>query len=295
MTWSCAFTNLDVTVASRDQLLAAGASSRTLTDAVRSGQLLRVRRDHYAQPDTPRSILQAVRVGGRITCLSALSQAGIFAIEQSVTHIHLDRTASRLRHPTNPRSRLTSRGREGITTHWSPLQDRYDGSGVSVGLRDALTHVIQCQDSRYAIASLDNALHQGAISATELREIFAWLPQRYAHLMARVDGRSEAGQETVLRLLFEEAGLHCDIQVTFAGIGRVDLVVEGVVVVEADSRLAHDGWELHVRDRNRDIDLAMLGLPSLRPAYQRTMYTPDDVLEAVLGLLAATGNFRVRL
>ena len=148
---------------------------------------------------------------------------------------------------------------------------------------------------RYAIASLDNALFLNAISLTGLREIFEWLPQRYASLMTRVDGRAEAGQESVLRLLFEDAGLHCDIQITFAGIGRVDIVVEGVVVVEADSRLAHDSWELHVRDRNRDIDLAMLGHPSLRPAYQRTMYTPHDVLEAVLGLLAATGHFRVHV
>lgn len=99
----------------------------------------------------------------------------------------------------------------------------------------------------------------------------------------------------MLRLLFEDAGLHCEIQITFAGIGRVDIVVEGIVVVEADSRLAHDGWELHIRDRDRDINLARLGHPSLRPAYQRTMQNPSDVLEAVLGLLAAAGHFRVQL
>ena len=164
-----------------------------------------------------------------------------------------------------------------------------------MGIRDALAQVVGCQGGRYAIASLDNALFLRAISLTGLHEIFAWLPQHYAPLMTRVDGRAEAGQESILRLLCEDAGLHCEIQVTFAGIGRVDLVVEGLIVVEADSRLAHDGWELHVRDRNRDIDLAMLGLPSLRPAYQRTMYRPQDVLEAVLGLLAAVGHFRVHV
>ncbi len=256
---------------------------------------MRVRRDHYALPDTPRPILHAVRVGGRIGCLSALSNAGIFAIDQTLTQVHLDRGASRLRHPTTPKQLLTSRGHERISTHWSPLLDRYDGSEVSVGIRDALAQVVVCQESRYAIASLDNALHLHAIGLTGLREIFAWLPQRYAPLMERVDGTAEAGQETILRLLLEDAGLHCDIQVSFAGIGRVDILVEGIVVVEADSRLAHDGWALHVRDRNRDIDLARIGHPSLRPAYQRTMHGPHDVREAVFGLLAATGRFRVHV
>lgn len=295
MSWSTAFDDLGTTVASRDQLLASGASSRSLTTAVRGRHLIRVRRDHYAQPGTPGPIIQAVRVGGRIGCLTALADAGIFAIDQTLTHVHLDRAASRLRHPTKPGRLLPSRGHERIETHWSPLLDRFDGSEVSVGIRDALAQVVACQDGRYAIASLDNALFLRAISLTGLREIFASLSQHYAPLMTRVDGRAEAGQETILRLLCEDAGLHCEIQVIFAGIGRVDLVVEGLVVVEADSRLAHDGWELHVRDRNRDIDLAMLGLPSLRPAYQRTMYRPHDVLEAVLGLLAAVGHFRVHV
>ncbi|MBG6055987.1 very-short-patch-repair endonuclease [Salinibacterium sp. CAN_S4] len=287
MTWNEAFDELGVTVASRAQLLAAGARPRYLTAAVRSGYLLRVRRDHYARPDAPRSVLQSVRVGGRLACLSTLSHAGIFAIDDSRTHIHLDRTASRLRHPNDARRPLPPNSRRNITMHWSPLDEADAGSEVSVGVKDALAQVIQCQDERHAIASLDNALFLKAIDLRDLREIFANCPQRFAGVLPRVDGRAEAGQETMLRLLLEDAGLHCDLQVTFPGIGRVDLVVEGRVVVEADSRLAHDGWELHVRDRNRDIDVARLGYPSIRPAYQRTMQRPGDVLEAVRGLLAA--------
>jgi hypothetical protein len=293
VTWAEAFDELGLVV-SRAGLLAAGASGRDLTAAVRGGQLIRVRRDHYALPQTPSSIIRSVRIGGRIGCLSALAHAGVFAIDTSSTHAHVDRRASRLRPPDNRRRPLTER-RAGVVVHWSELIDPDDGTEFSVGMRDALAQVVRCQEPRYAIASIDSALHVGAIDEAALRELFARLPERYSALLDRVDGRAEAGQETVLRLAIEDAGFHCELQVYLDGVGRVDMVVEGCLVVEADSRLAHDGWELHVRDRNRDIDAARLGYPTLRPAYQRTIFATDDVVEAVRGLLLASRNFRVHL
>ena len=93
----------------------------------------------------------------------------------------------------------------------------------------------------------------------------------------------------------QAAGLHCELQVTVPGVGRVDMIVEGILVLEADSRLAHDGWELHVRDRDRDIDLARQGYMSLRPVYNRTMHYPNDVRDAALNLLAAWNHNRVHI
>ena len=109
-----------------------------------------------------------------------------------------------------------------------------------------------------------------------------------SYLRAQINARSEAGQETVLRSALRHAGFESEIQVEIPGIGRVDGVVDGRLIWEADSRLAHDGWELHVRDRDRDIDAARLGYMSLRPAYNRTMFATSEVVEAVAHLLAAT-------
>lgn len=173
--------------------------------------------------------------------------------------------------------------------------DRHDGTEWSVGLRDSLAQVLQCQQASYAIASIDNALFLGLLTESALAEVFAHVPHHLRHLRALVDGRAEAGQETVLRLVLQAAGLHYEIQVDIAGVGRVDFVVEGCLVLEADSRLAHHGWELHVRDRNRDIDVARLGFMSLRPAYQRTIFSPNDVRDAVLHLLAVNRNFRIHV
>lgn len=292
MTWQEVFEGHHSRIASRAELLSAGATSRSLTTAVQGRHLIRVRRDHYALPGTPRSIVQAVRIGGRIGCLSALAAFGVFAIDKTFTHAHVDRAASRTRHPNTRRLRLNDRERDGVEVHWGSLLDKSDGSEYSVGLLDALAQVLVCQHRWHAVASVDNALYLKLISEPDLRQVFAHVPSHLRPLLAAVDGRAEAGQETVLRMVLTESGLHCEPQVEVEGVGRVDLIVEGCVAVEADSRLAHDGWELHVRDRNRDVDIARMGIPSLRPAYQRTIHTPHEVRDAVLQLVRAQARFR---
>jgi hypothetical protein len=293
MTWQHAFENYGLSIASRSELLAAGATGRGLTGAVRAGYLIRVRRDHYALPGTAQQILQGVRVGGRLTCVSALTLSGVFAFDAKFPHIHMRREASRSRSPRSSLLPLSEFNRDGAELHWWPLMDPADGREFIVAIPDALAHAVRCQDAWHAIASLDNALHLKKIDESDLADIFRGLPARFLPLRSQVDGRSEAGQETVLRLIMQAAGLHCELQVVVPGVGRVDMIVEGILALEADSRLAHDGWELHVRDRDRDIDLARQGYMSLRPVYQRIMHHPNDVRDAALNLLAAWNHHRV--
>jgi hypothetical protein len=294
MSWTEAFTSGALTIASRADLRALGATDRMLTSAVRMGHLLRVRRDHYALPDTDRHVIRAVRVGGRLACVSTLRYSGVFGFDTG-THIHLRKQASRSRSPRSRAVPLTPHNREGARLHWRPLIDESDGTEFSVGLVDALAQVIRCNDPWHAIASIDNALFLRRITEAELTAVFGHLPEMFAALRPQLDGRSEAGQETVLRCAFRAAGLEPELQVDLPGVGRVDLVLEGRLIVEADSRQAHDGWELHVRDRDRDIDAARLGYMSLRPAYNRTMYATADVVEAAVQLLRSTDRFRTVL
>lgn len=293
MGWREVFAEYEITIASREQLMAAGASGRSLTAAVKSGFLVRLRRDRYTLPGTARLVQQAVRVGGRLGCVSALSLAEVFAFDATFPHIHMDRRSSRLRSPRDRFVLLNESNRDGAELHWSPLIEPEAGNEFAVGMTDALAQSVHCQHPWHSVASIDSALHLGKIGEPQLNEMFRQLPGRFQPLLGQVDGRSEAGQETVLRLIMRSAGLHCELQVEIAGVGRVDMIVEGILVLEADSRLAHDGWELHVRDRNRDLDLGRQGYMSLRPVYNRTMYYPNDVLEAALNLLAAWNHHRV--
>jgi very-short-patch-repair endonuclease len=276
-------------------LIAFGATSHVLTSAVRDGRLIRPRRDHHVLPTIDRHILQSVRVGGRLGCVSALSNLGIFTFDNARTHIHMLESMSRTRSPGSRVVPLTKYNRDGCILHWWPLSDEEGASSHTVGAIDALAQSLRCQDFRYAVASLDNALFLGRIDEADLGRIFAGVPQRYHPLKEQIDGRAEAGQESVLRMIVRETGAHCELQVSIGGVGRVDLLVEGCLVLEADSRLAHEGWERHVADRGRDLVLAAQGYMSLRPAYQHTMNSPQLVREAVLNLLAAANRFRTHI
>lgn len=295
MSWQDAFIDSDRTIARRHELIAAGSSGRALSAAVRGGYLIRVMRDHYALPGTHPRVLEAVRVGGRLACISALEQGGVFVFDARRPHIHLPHNASRLRSVRSPRVAMTSFNRDGAVLHWAPLADGADGTEFAVGVLDALIQSVRCQDPWHAVASIDNALYLAAIRQAEVPILFDALPSNYRHLEALVDGRSEAGQETVLRLILREAGIAYEVQVEFDRVGRIDFLVEGILALEADSRLAHDGWERHVRDRWRDLELARQQIMSLRPAYQHTMHHPTEVRDAVLGLLALHNRFRVVL
>ncbi|MFC5931204.1 type IV toxin-antitoxin system AbiEi family antitoxin domain-containing protein [Cryobacterium melibiosiphilum] len=288
---------LNCRIVSRLDLRSSGLSPQGITAAVKSGELLRVRRDHYALPDTDRHTLEAVRIGGREACVSAAREIGFFAFDTQFTHVHLDRQASRLRSPGNRNVPLVLAPRGGVELHWRPLIDLTDGTEFCVGARDALAQIIQCQEPRFALAALDTALHERKIQPTDLSEIFASVPARHHELRARIDARVDAGQESVLRDLFCRAGLRCDIQVTIGGIGRVDLLVEGCVVVEADSYAYHRSWPEQVRDHKRNRLLAERRYLTLRVPYEDIMFHPEAVLAAIreLVLICRNGSDRALL
>jgi hypothetical protein len=292
MGWDDVFDDLGERIASRAQLLARGATGRVLTDAVRSGELLRARRDHYGLPTEKPGLISAVRVGGLLDCVSALADAGVFAVESAVTHVRVDHEMSRLRSTRSRFIRLDERNRDDVELHWWPVDRPERAANYSVGIEDALASSLRCQPPWWALASLDNALHIRALSRFAVDRLFDGAPDRVRHLQGLIDARAESGQETVLRMIAVGAGLECDLQVVVPEVGRVDMIVEGCLVLEADSRLAHEGWEHHLQDRRRDLQLARQGFMSLRPAYQHTMNEPVLVRAAVLALLDQSRNFR---
>lgn len=272
---------VETPVRATEELRSRGITPRELTAAVRSRRLIRVRRGHYAMPGIDPLLLHAVRIGGRLTCVSALRRLGIWVVDEPFAHVSLARNASRLRSPRDRFLPLTEEGRDGCTLHWGPTSD--DGAGWVVPVVDALRHALRCQPPQRAIASIDSALYVGAVHPADLDQVFAGLPRAVRRYQARVNGQSMSGIETIVRLIIEDAGLACDIQVPFAGVGTVDLVVENCVVIETDGRAYHRGEQQ--RDYRRDAALAARGYIVLRFDYSQVLTQPGEVLAAVLGAL----------
>lgn len=280
----------DTGVATRAELFAGGLSRRDLARAVAEGSLVRVRRDRYMAAEVSEKLHFAVRIGGRLTCLSLLQMLGVFVFANETLHVHITRGMSRLRAGADARRRLQPRYERTQRLHWLPLVRADDSTGSCVGVVDALAHAVLCQPARHAIATIDSALNKGLIHLADLADVFSALPPRFAVLRSLVDGRAQSGPETLVRLMARSLGCRVDLQVKFEGVGCVDLVLDGWLVVECDSKEFHESWEQQAKDRNRDLALAARGYVTLRLTAVQIMYRPDEVLAALRGLLQAHGG-----
>lgn len=259
----------------RADLLAAGWTDRRIRAAVESGALTRLRGGAFARADTADGCLAAGRVGGRLTCLSELARLGVFVLEEGPLHVHVPANA--------PRHRRIGRL---VSLHWRELHRTPHPRSLSVDPFDALVQAVRCQTPRASVATIDSALRLGVLHRDDLDALFAALPRRYRMLRKLIDPRAESGPESLLRLLLRSLGCRFDVQVNVAGVGRVDFLVEGWLVIECDSRAHHSTWEAQREDRRRDRALAEQGYATLRVIGEDVMWNPAAVLAAVRGLLA---------
>lgn len=272
------------------ELRADGMTRTAIATAVGLGYLVRARRGFYLAATAPDVILRAVRVGGRLTCLSLLALWGVFVLRNDEIHVHMTRGSSRMRSPHSRRVPLENSRTRGARLHWLPLSERIPAQAACVGVLDALVHSVLCQTPRAAIATLDSALHLGILTEVTLAEVFRALPAKFSPLRDLVDGRAESGPETFMRLMLRTLGRTVELQVEFLGIGRVDLLVDGWLVIECDSKEFHESWQQQMKDRDRDLALAARGFVTLRVTAAQIMYRHDEVLAAVKALLAVPRN-----
>ena len=171
--------------------------------------------------------------------------------------------------------------------HWGRLLRAVHPRALVVEPLDALRQAVVCQTPHAAIASVDSALNLGIVREDELDEMFAAIPARLRELRQHIDGRAEAGTETLVRLMVRALGGSVDLQVRIRGVGRVDMVVDGWLVIECDSRAYHSEWQKQLDDRRRDLALAARGYVCIRPAAEDILYRPEVVVEAIAGMLRA--------
>jgi len=255
------------------ELLTAGWSRRSLARAVADGTLVRVRQGQFVEADAHGDIVAAARVGGRLDCISLLALRGVFVHHHTDRHVQQDPLASR--RPRAPR---------GVVYHWRAPSTSPGRLGVDIV--EALVQAIRCQPPRSAVATLDSAWYLGMVDEADIGEIFARVPRRFQVLRRLVDPRAEAGTESLVRLLLRQFGCRIDLQVRIDGVGRVDLLVNGWLIVECDSERFHGSWQVHKNDRRRDMAALERGYTTLRLLAEDILYHPDRVRAALERILA---------
>jgi very-short-patch-repair endonuclease len=277
-------------VLTRRDLLAAGATVTQLSAAVHDGSLIRIRRGHYGRPDLDIEVQRAVRVGGQLSCTSELRRRGVWTLRDDEVHVQIAPHAARLR-DRDDRTQPMRFDEPGCRIHWRAVVHPDASDHAHVGLLDALLTAVSCRPEREALAALDSALHHRLMGRAQLRAFAAELPPSRQRIVAWADGRIASGIETFVVYLCRVMGLRVRIQPVVVGVGRGDVEIEGVLIIEADSHEFHDA-EVTARDRRRDAGYIRAGYTPLHFRYAQIVYQPREVAETILAALLAHRSCR---
>ncbi len=276
-------------VVRKSELLAAGISALQVAALLGRGVLERPRKGWYVDPALPWEAKCAIRVGGVLTCVSAARSWGIPVppILARQTHVRVPPNTSRRRHSRNSRSYVRPGEDERVVTHWADTSE--EAGGWRLGPVDSLAELAGCVDDDWFVVALDAALHRSRdapplLSDSASLRLARRLPRRDRRLLRRVDPRSESPIETLLRLGLRRRGIApFELQVWTHPDHRVDIVVRGRLILEADGEEFHEP----AKDAIRDALMRRLGYVVLRFDYQRIVFDLDAVLDEIEQVLAS--------
>lgn len=265
-------------VVSRPGLIAAGIGDAQIRRLVRADCLRRLRAGWFAAPNADPTVCRAVSLGGALSCVSALSQRGVWVPEREARVLHI---------------RMNGYRRRGIRN--MPGVRFCAGVGPTHGAVDDLESSVlaatYCLDGVELTAVFDSLLNKRIVGAEQLRHLLAGRSERVQRCLEAADGSAESGTETVLRLYFRARGIAYRTQVVIPGVGRVDFLVGRRLVVEADSRAHHAGDGIE-RDRDRDLEAHRRGFLPFRTSYQQVFYRFEAVAAALDAVLSRGEHLR---
>ena len=276
-------------MAQKRQLVARGARDLDLTRAVRTGEVIRVRNGWYSTLEEHSPQVQAVRVGGRLTGISAIAAMDGWVLGDHPLHVSVNANAARLRSSRNRHVRFNVRAPRGVVLHWDDRELAARGSAVSVGLVDALVAVILDEELETAVAALDWALHTGVLDVVDFETIILRLPVDRRGIRDWVDHACESLPESLSRTRFRLEGHRVTTQLRMDDGRRIDLIVDEVAGIEVDGDQYHRAT--FAADRSKDADITLMNLHALRPTAQMVFTEWPRVAAMVNAALAMHRDF----
>lgn len=249
-----------------------GCNRARLADAVDDGRILRVRNGVFAVPGADQKAITAAAHGGALTCADALRAHGLWVLPEldAVVHVWLGAAGRRFPHPLCR-----------CIAHYSPGRAEPGIAPVA----EALIHAYRCLTPEAFFAAYESAWNQRKISAEDRQKIRRELPKSAAWMLDLARSDAQSGLESLLRFRLHLLGLTLLAQVGIEGVGRVDFVIGGRVILEVDGRANHEGAQRHV-DLMRDAAASARGYETLRFDYDMVVHRWDLVVAAIIPALA---------
>jgi very-short-patch-repair endonuclease len=260
--------------ASWRQLRAAGVSWYGMWLALQAGAVVRLRRGAYALPGADPALRAAVALGGLLACTTAAVSLGLPVLFTHGPHVVVPRGWSHAR-------------LDGVRVHRRDIDPR-EKSGVTTSMVRTVVDCARELALREALVICDAALRAGLDQAQlwdAARAARGPGAARVREVARLADPRAESPIEPCLRLV---AGRFAEVvpQVWIDGVGRVDLLLDGWLVLEADGFEHHSGRDSYRNDRRRHNALVAAGYTLLRFSYEDVVHHEAEVAETIRCVLA---------
>ena len=254
----------------RPSLARLGIDDAALRRAVRSGAVQQPGRGLYTLPTAVPDDVALLQRRQLLTRVSAAPFYRLWALEQNGPQ-----------HVYHRRGGATAAG----LGHGGLLFEPHPHRPVAA-LGDVLIHALRCLPFRESLVMVECAVGRGDMTLDFLRRRLPGTRNGQAREVLKwVDRGAESLLETLARTAFRQAGIRVDTQVHIDGVGYVDLLLEGRLIVELDGR-HHGDWAQVKKDQRRNNRSVVQGYVVLRYYYADVVHHPAAMVAEVLAVLA---------
>lgn len=214
--------------------------------------------------------LDQVRAFVYNACISCVSAAQIYELpilmEERPQKTHLSVAYNHGMHPSKLRRF------DDVCIHREQIMSDEERRTHVASIGTVLERVLVCMPLKVSLPMLDAARNRGLydISTLAMPSTGSRLPHLREALSLSSD-RARSILETVARLQLIDMGLTPQVGVWIEGVGEVDMIILGFIIIEVDGWAFHSSKEQREKDLKRDREL-------LRRGYVVLRFTYDDVM-----------------
>ena len=257
-------------VARTAQLLSAGYSRRDIRRLTELGAT-QPRRGVFLAPGGDRDLAAAIHHNGRLTCASAAARYRLW-LRDPPARLHL----------------ACNHGHgDGFIRHRTL---RFDGHPELplAAVEDVALHALGCLEPPSSTAIATSAIRLYGVPLELLRaELRGDRSGPIRRALQELDLRAESIVEVDAQHLFRSNGIEFEAQVLLPGIGRVDFLLAGFLIVEIDGFAFHSKRADMLRDRQRNNASTVNGYAVLRYMPEHIWFNPEQVLAEIRAVLVA--------
>ena len=221
-------------------------------------------------PECRPELEAAIRHNARVSCASAAGHYGLWLREPPAQH-HL----------------ACNHGHGGGFIRHRTV--RFDGHPTLplAAIEDVVLHAMTCLAPPASAAIATSAMRLHGVPLELLKaQLTADRSGQARKALHQLDLRAESIVEVDAQHLFRANGIGYDAQVYLPGIGRVDFLIEGFLIVEVDGFAFHSSRESMRRDLGRNNASTLGGFAVLRYMPEHIWFEPERVLAEILAALS---------